>query len=75
MLTIRLDDQLVEVAAGATVLAALALDFYCRKASDGTPRGPLCGMGVCHECGLIVDGERRLACATLARQGMEVRRV
>jgi sarcosine oxidase subunit alpha len=37
------------------------------------PRAPLCGMGVCFECRVCVDGHpHALACMTLARDGMRV---
>jgi succinate dehydrogenase/fumarate reductase-like Fe-S protein len=29
-------------------------------------------MGVCQECRVSIDGQRRLACQTLCRDGMQV---
>jgi succinate dehydrogenase/fumarate reductase-like Fe-S protein len=29
-------------------------------------------MGICHECRVLVDGRRRLACQTLCTDGMVV---
>ena len=41
----------VEVAPGTTVaVAAMQLGQPCRTSVSGTPRGPLCGMGICFEC-------------------------
>jgi sarcosine oxidase subunit alpha len=38
-----------------------------------TARGGLCGMGVCQECRVTVDGmPDRRACMTPVREGMEV---
>ena len=32
-----------------------------RRSVSGEPRGPLCGMGICFECRVTVDGERHVA--------------
>jgi succinate dehydrogenase/fumarate reductase-like Fe-S protein len=32
----------------------------------------VCGMGICQECRVRVDGQVRLACQTLCVQGMRV---
>jgi succinate dehydrogenase/fumarate reductase-like Fe-S protein len=32
----------------------------------------LCGMGICQECRVTIDGLRRLACQTQCRDGMQV---
>lgn len=59
---------------GVTVAAALAIAglAHTRNSVTGMPRGPVCGMGVCHECRVSIDGVRRLACQTLVRDGMRV---
>jgi aerobic-type carbon monoxide dehydrogenase small subunit (CoxS/CutS family) len=59
---------------GTTVAAALALggDGSARTSVSGQRRAPLCGMGICQECRVTVDGLRRLACQTLCRDGMQV---
>jgi hypothetical protein len=39
----------------------------------GTPRGIFCGMGVCFDCLVVIDGEpSRRACVTFATEGMRV---
>ena len=43
-----------------------------RIACDGSPRASFCGMGVCMECRVRVNGEIVLACLTLSGEGMEV---
>lgn len=44
-----------------------------RESVRGSPRGPLCGMGVCHECHVTVDGQpHRRACLEPVAPGMEV---
>ena len=69
-----LDGRSLRVAAGTTVAAALALggDSTTRTSVSGQRRAPLCGMGVCQECRVSIDGQRRLACQTLCRDGMQV---
>lgn len=69
-----LDGHPLRVAAGTTVAAALALggDGTSRISVSGQRRAPLCGMGVCQECRVTIDGQRRLACQTLCHDGMQV---
>lgn len=69
-----LDGRPLRVVAGTTVAAALALggDGTTRTSVSGLRRAPLCGMGVCQECRVTIDGQRRLACQTLCRDGMQV---
>ncbi|CAD0324278.1 2Fe-2S iron-sulfur cluster-binding protein [Xanthomonas hortorum] len=75
--TVRLhvDAQLVEVPAGASVAAAVALTtLQFRQSCSGQPRAPLCGMGVCFECRVRIDGiGQQRACLVDARDGMQVR--
>ena len=54
--------------------AALAQggDGTTRTSVSGQRRAPLCGMGICQECRVTIDGQRRLACQTLCRDGMQV---
>jgi thioredoxin reductase len=45
-----------------------------RQARSGAPRGPFCGMGVCFDCLVTVDGRpSQRACLTKAQAGMDVR--
>ena len=66
----------VEARQGDTLASALtdSGDRACRTTRLGDPRGVFCGMGVCNECTLVVDGEpSTLACMTPVREGMDVR--
>jgi sarcosine oxidase subunit alpha len=68
----------VVVPAGASVAAAIAqalgVGASFRRSRSGTPRAPLCGMGVCFECRVEIDGApQQRACMTLARAAMRVR--
>jgi predicted molibdopterin-dependent oxidoreductase YjgC len=69
-----LDGRPLRVADGTSVAAALALggDGCARTSVSGQRRAPLCGMGICQECRVSIDGVRRLACQTLCRDGMRV---
>jgi predicted molibdopterin-dependent oxidoreductase YjgC len=74
MLELSIDGQPLCVAQGTTVAAALmASGDHCSRTSvSGQRRAPLCGMGICQECRVTIDGLRRLACQTLCRDGMHV---
>jgi NADPH-dependent 2,4-dienoyl-CoA reductase/sulfur reductase-like enzyme len=63
--------------AGDTVSAALvdAGEYACREAADGSVRGVFCGMGVCQECLVVVDGRPgQRACMTPIAEGMAITR-
>jgi predicted molibdopterin-dependent oxidoreductase YjgC len=68
------DGRSVRVAAGTSVAATLAQDGdgVARRSVSGQPRAPLCGMGICQECRLRVDGQMRLACQTVCEDGMHI---
>lgn len=75
--TIRVNGRPVEAFAGETLLAVLAAEglFALRRGAGGpaAARGALCGMGVCMECRVTVDGVAgRRACITPVAEGMEV---
>ncbi len=47
----------VAVPQGATVAVAMAIaGVPCRTSVSGEPRGPLCGMGICFECRVTING-------------------
>lgn len=75
-LTITIDGEALTVPEGISVAAALALtgDPTTRQAVNGDLRAPFCGMGVCQECRVTVDGLRVQACQTLCRAGMQIER-
>ena len=43
-----------------------------RRSVSGEARAPFCGMGICHECRVNINGRRRLACQTRCADGMVV---
>lgn len=69
------DGHSIEVPVGTSVAAAVArVTLRFRRSCGGEPRGPVCGMGVCFECRVRIDGAGPLrACMVEARDGMQVR--
>jgi D-hydroxyproline dehydrogenase subunit gamma len=65
----------VSVHAGSMVSTAVAMaGALYRRSLTGEPRGPLCGMGICFECRVTIDGrEHCRSCQVPAAEGMEVR--
>jgi aerobic-type carbon monoxide dehydrogenase small subunit (CoxS/CutS family) len=66
----------VVVPAGAMVSTAVAMAGVSayRRSVSGEPRGPLCGMGICFECRVTIDGRAHCrSCQVVCRPGMEVR--
>ena len=65
----------VRVPAGTTVAAAIAnagVGVY-RRSVRGEARAPLCGMGICFECRVTIDGRAHcLSCQTVCEEGMRV---
>jgi predicted molibdopterin-dependent oxidoreductase YjgC len=74
--TIRFDGAPVAAAPGQTVAAVLwAAGFRSWRTTRGTaaPRGLFCGIGVCFDCLVTIDGVRnQRACLVPARPGMAV---
>jgi len=73
-LTVTVNGATVVVPPGATVAVAVILAGQaCRISVSGEPRGPLCGMGICFECRVAIDGNLHArSCQTLCQQGMEI---
>jgi hypothetical protein len=75
-IAIVVDGRALEVGPGTLVAAAVELaqpGRGARVSPGGARRQPLCGMGVCGECRVTVDGRaHRLGCQTLCAPGMEI---
>jgi D-hydroxyproline dehydrogenase subunit gamma len=73
--TVMVNGKPVVVPPGATVAVAMSLaEVPCRKSVTGELRGPLCGMGICFECRVTIDGRpHRRGCQILCVAGMEVK--
>jgi predicted molibdopterin-dependent oxidoreductase YjgC len=74
--TLTVDGRPVEAVEGESVLAALwaaGIRALHRTALTGEPRALLCGIGVCFDCLVTVEGERSTrACMTPVTDGMTV---
>ncbi len=75
LIEIELNGKVVRVDAGISVAAAvfLAGETGFRTSVSGEPRAALCGMGICLECRLTIDGESHCrSCQILVRPGMRI---
>jgi aerobic-type carbon monoxide dehydrogenase small subunit (CoxS/CutS family) len=65
----------IRVDGGTMVSAALAAAGVTafRRSVGGEPRSPLCGMGICFECRVTIDGEpHQRSCQIPCAPGMKV---
>jgi sarcosine oxidase subunit alpha len=72
---LKVNGVAIRVPRGSTVAAAVLLAGRSgfRRSVSGELRGPLCGMGICFECRVAVDGQPHVrSCQMLCREGMEV---
>jgi D-hydroxyproline dehydrogenase subunit gamma len=73
--TLAINGASVSVPRGTTVASAVLLSGtqILRRSVRGEPRGPLCGMGICFECRLTINGRRHSrSCQFVCEAGMEV---
>jgi predicted molibdopterin-dependent oxidoreductase YjgC len=74
-LRVTVNGKAVDVPEGAMVSAAVSIAGVTtfRRSVTGEARAPLCGMGICFECRVTVDGRAHVrSCQTVCRPGMEV---
>jgi D-hydroxyproline dehydrogenase subunit gamma len=74
--TLSINGKAVTVASGTLVAAAIAQAGMVRfrRSVQGEARGPLCGMGVCFECRVTLNGQAHCrSCLLRCEDGMEVR--
>ena len=74
-ITLTVNGAPVSVPAGATVAVAVTMAGQaCRTSVTGRPRGPLCGMGICFECRVLINGQAHCrSCQLLCEPGMQVK--
>ncbi|MBK7598084.1 MAG: (2Fe-2S)-binding protein [Acidobacteria bacterium] len=75
MITLKVNGEIVEVAKGSMVSSAVAVAGakMFRRSVSGEPRYPLCGMGICFECRVTIDGQPHCrSCQIPCRQWMVV---
>jgi predicted molibdopterin-dependent oxidoreductase YjgC len=74
-IVVTIDGRGHAVAPGTSVAVAL---LECgvsgfRRSVQGEPRGPVCGMGVCFECRVTIDGRpHQRACLVTCAPGMTI---
>ncbi len=76
MVKLTVNGKPVSVPQGTMVSAAVTLagETRCRRSVTGEPRGPFCGMGICFECRVTIDGRaHRRSCQIPCRSDMDVR--
>lgn len=74
-LEIKVNGSPLTVQSGTTVAAAVLRAGVAafRRSVAGEPRGPLCGMGICYECRVTIDGVPHVkSCQVLCEAGMEI---
>lgn len=74
-LSVSLNGKQLMVPRGTTVAAVLAIAGHTsfRRSVSGEPRGPLCGMGICFECRVTIDGIAHVrSCQMLCKSGMQI---
>jgi sarcosine oxidase subunit alpha len=72
---LTVDGRPVHAPAGQSLAAALlaAGRAALRHSPSGTPRGVYCGIGVCQECRVLVEGRGAVrACVTPSEPGMRI---
>jgi D-hydroxyproline dehydrogenase subunit gamma len=75
-ITLLINGRSVTVPEGVMVSTAVALSgaTVFRRSVTGGRRAPLCGMGICFECRVTIDGRPHArSCQILCRDGMDVR--
>lgn len=73
---ITIDGVAIVVPRGVTVAAAMMnAGLPIRTSVSHEPRAALCGMGICHECRVTIDGRAHVrSCMVMVAPGMSVDR-
>lgn len=73
-ISLMVNGAAVTVAPGTTVAAAVSAAAAATRTSvSGESRGPLCGMGICFECRVTIDGvPHQRSCQILCAPGLRV---
>ena len=74
-ISLTVNGSSVSVLAGTTVAVAVTIAGQpCRTSVSGESRGPLCGMGICFECRVAINGVPHCrSCQILCEPDMDVR--
>ncbi|MFN7928108.1 MAG: (2Fe-2S)-binding protein [Blastocatellia bacterium] len=74
-IALTINGHALDVPAGSTVAAAVAFtgSVTFRRSVRGEARAPLCGMGICFECRVTINGEPHArSCQIVCQPGMQV---
>jgi sarcosine oxidase subunit alpha len=74
-LLIRINGRPFDARPESTVAAAMlaAGETIFRRSVTGEARAPLCGMGICFECRVTINGvPHQRSCQISVREGMEI---
>lgn len=72
---VRINGKDLSVEPGVSVAAAIlnAGETGFRHSAEGVPRGPVCGMGICFECRVTIDGRfHQRSCTIACEEGMVI---
>jgi predicted molibdopterin-dependent oxidoreductase YjgC len=76
MIRLMVDGQPIPAYEGETIAAALLAAgrrTFRHTIPGGEPRGVFCGIGICFDCLVTLDGTQTVrACVTPVRDGMQV---
>lgn len=75
LIDIQINGHNYQTESGISVAAALARCGISttRISVTGEQRAPVCGMGICQECRVTIDGHaHQLACQTPCVEGMQI---
>jgi predicted molibdopterin-dependent oxidoreductase YjgC len=74
VIELTVDGRPLEAPAGQSLAAVLlkAGQETLRTSPAGAPRGLYCGIGICQECRVVVDGTVVRSCITPVTAGMRV---
>lgn len=75
LVRVKLDGRSIQVPAGVSVAACIFLSgkTALRESVTGEPRSALCGMGICFECRVAINGTaNRRSCQVIVRDGMVI---
>jgi D-hydroxyproline dehydrogenase subunit gamma len=75
MITLQINNQTISVPEGSTVATAVFASKVekFRRSVSGESRFPLCGMGICFECRVTINGVNHLrSCQILAEEDMKI---
>ena len=75
LVQLKINGSSIRVRSGSTVAAGVmqaGLSSF-RRSVTGEPRGPLCGMGICMECRVTINGQPNCrSCQILCQENMEI---